>query len=255
MGGAGVSAAGGLRRRACRRRAHRDVPSSRTGLLRGLPGRRPGAVFHPGASVGRQRGRDGRPLPFRPPALRYRPLPAHRGHALRRLARARRARRERRRRERRALRRVGAQRGECDGGRRVQRLGYAPPSHAAAQRRRVGTLHARPRRRHGLQVQRPLPLRRLPAAQGRSLRLLLRDAAEIGVGGLGPLQIPVGRCRVDGAARQNRAAQIADGGLRSPPGMLDARPQGQTLTYRELAGQAGGIRAGRWATRTSSCCP
>ena len=41
------------------------------------------------------------------------------------------------------------------------------------------------RRGTGVQVQRAVALRRLPAAQGRPVRLLLRDAAEIRLGGVG----------------------------------------------------------------------
>ena len=131
------------------------------------------------------------------------------GTLLRGLPHARRAPRGGRGRPRRALRRVGAECRKRHGHRRIQRVGHPPPSHAAAQRRRLGDLHSRTRRRHLLQVQRPLALRRLPAAQGRSVRVLLRDAAEIRIGGLGYRQVPMEGRRVDGGAPEDRLAEGA----------------------------------------------
>ena len=112
--------------------------------------------------------RDRRSLPLRAADFRVRSLPALRRHALRGLADVRRAPGGERGRQRRAFRGMGAQCGDGFAGRRVQRLGHAPPSHAAAQRRRLGALHARSRGGRLVQVQRALALRRLPAAQGRS---------------------------------------------------------------------------------------
>ena len=147
-----------------------------------------------------------------------------------------------RRRRRRALRGVGAECRDRLAGRRIQRLGHAAPSHAAAQRRRVGTLRARPRRGRFVQVQRALALRGIPAAEGRPLRVLLRIAAEIGVARVGQLTIPMAGRGVDGDPRRTRQPEIAGVGVRSPPRILDARPHGSDAHVSRAGGQAGGVR-------------
>ena len=109
---------------------------------------------------------------------------------------------ESRRRARRALRGVGAERGER----------FAWPASST-----TGTPAAIPcgcatggvwelfipglAGRRGVQILRPLALPRLPAAEGRSVRVLLRDAAEIGVGRVGHSTTTSGRTRRGWSAR------------------------------------------------------
>ena len=106
-----------------------------------------------------------------------------------------------------------------------------------------------------LQVQRPLALRRLPAAQGRSLRLLLRDPAQIRFGGLGHLRT------TSGTTPPGWRRAPTPTGCKSPVSIYEVHleswmrgPKGQPLTYREMAVKLVEY-ARRWATRTSSCCP
>ena len=125
-------------------------------------------------------------------------------------------------------------------GRRFQRVGHPPPSHAARNGGVWEIFIPGPRRRHGVQILRPLALRRLPAAEGRPLRLLLRDAAEIGVGRVGHLR----RYQWHDAAWMEARAKtdwlkspIVD--LRSPPGILAARPAGTAADLSRAGRQAG----------------
>ena len=61
-------------------------------------------------------------------------------------------------------------------------------------------------------------------------------AAEIGVASSGTSTIRVAGCRVDGSARRNRPAEVADVGLRSAPGIAGCAARwARSLTYRELA--------------------
>ena len=79
----------------------------------------------------------------------------------------------------RSLRGVGAKRrsGQC--GRRLQRLGRAPASHAATHRRRLGDLPSRSWPRYQLQVFRSCAFARFSPAKGRSLRVRNGGAAAI----------------------------------------------------------------------------
>ncbi|OPZ62029.1 MAG: hypothetical protein BWY85_02216 [Firmicutes bacterium ADurb.Bin506] len=141
-----------------------------------------------------------------------------------------------------AVRRVGSQRRERHGNGRLQPVGLAAPSHAAAQRRGVGAVHPRARRGRGLQVQRALALRRLPAVESRPVRLRLRDPAQIGLRGDRPGNLPVGRRRVDGHAGPARPAEIAGFDLRGAPRKLDARTGLAAALLPRAGGEPGGVR-------------
>ena len=243
LGSPRVPAAGRVGRSRRRRRALPDGEEHAQGFfcaaLNGAARRLP----HPRAPVGRpRRSRSTTPTA----SARRSPTPTSTCTPKARSTRLAHARRAPGRRSdgvrRRAIRRVGAECRKRHRRRRVQRLGRPPPPDAAAQRRRLGDLHPRPRRGRVVQVQRPLALRRLPAAEGRPVRVLLRDAAEIRVRGLGHRQIRVAGRGVDGGARQDRLAEVADLDLRGAPGIVDARPAGAAAHLSRDGGEAGGVR-------------
>ena len=136
----------------------------------------------------------------------------------------------------RAIRRVGAECRCCHGGGRFQRLGHAPPSHAAAQRRHLGDFHPGPGRRHAVQILRPIAPCGLSAAEGRSVRLRVRVPPKSASVVATSDKVPVARCRLDGDARAGRLAETA----RSPSTKCTsnrgcAARRHEPLSYRELA--------------------
>ena len=150
-----------------------------------------------------------------------------RGHALPRVGEARRAPHDDRRRRRRALRRLGAQRAARQRHRRLQPVGRprAPDAQARAVGH-LGNLRSRAARRRLLQVRDPHD-GRPPAAQGRSVRPLLRGAAEHGVGRLDRRRY---EWRDDDWMRDRavvrRLARAADVGLRGASRLVAARARG-----------------------------
>ncbi len=182
-----------------------------------------------------------RPLSLRPQRLGLRPAPLRRGHAARRARSPGRAPDVDRRHQWRALRGVGAQRAARIGRRRLQRLGRprAPDAPARAVGH-LGGFHPRPRRRRALQIRDP-DIGRPPAAQGGSVRALLRDSAAVGGDRLPHRRLRLGRRRVDGGTRRAAPAREApDGDLRGAPRVVaDRRPKTET----------GRSRIASWPTR------
>ena len=218
--------------------------------------RRASALPHTRAAVGRPRGRNGRPLPLRAADFRYRSVSAQRGHAARGLQHAGRAPGGGRGRGRRALRGVGAQRRSRGGDRRVQRLGHPPPSHAPAQRRRVGDLHsrrwakARPTSTTSGRAS-PATSRSRPTPTRSTARRRPKSASVVW---------DLGKYQWNDAAWMEARAKTD--WLKSPVSVYEVHleswlrgPHGAAADLPRAGRQAGGVRAARWATRTSSCCP
>ena len=123
--------------------------------------------------------------------------------------------------------RCGRRTPERHRGRRVQRLGHPPPSHAAAQRRRLGNFHSRARRGHAVQVPRALALRRLSSSsrptRTRSAARCRRNRRRWS----GSSTATSGRTRSGWKRAPKRTAESADVDLRSAPGIVAARPAGR----------------------------
>ena len=192
-----------------------------------LPGWRPVAYRISRAPVGRPRSRDRRPVPLRSADLRIRPLPAHRRHALRGLAHARRAHRGERRRERRALRGVGAECGERRRWPASSTIGTRAATPCGGATAACGRSSC-PGSATGASYKYNVRSRfaGIPAAEGRPVRVLLRTAAEIGIAWCGTSQYEWQDAAWMEARADDRPAEVADVGLRSAPGKLDARPDG-----------------------------
>ena len=98
---------------------------------------------------------------------------------------------------------------------------------------------------------------RPPAAQGGSVRALLRDSAALGGDRLPHRRLHLGRRRVDGGTRRAAPAREApDGDLRGAPRVVANRARRRKPpTHVSRAGRhAGAIREAPRASRTSSCC-
>ena len=87
----------------------------------------------------------------------------------------------------------------------------------------LGGFHPAPRQGLPLQVPHRLESQPLLGQQGRSVRLLLGNAAPDRLDGLGP-RLPVDRRRLARQAGSAQFAQRPDEHLRSPPGLLAAGP-------------------------------
>ena len=202
---------------------HGEAP--RAGLLlRGLE-RRAAPLPHPRAAVGRPRGRDRRPLPLRPADLRFRPLPAHRRHALRGLARARRA-------HRRQSTASPACASPC--GRRMRKT-----SRVAGEFNDWDVRRHPMRRRNGGIWEIFIPGLGEGASYKYNVRSRFAGYQQLKADPYAfycetpPKSASVvwdidkyewQRRGVDGSARQDRAAEVARLGLRGAPGIVDARP-------------------------------
>src|SRR5829696_536353 len=132
------------------------------------------------------------------------------------------------------LRRLGPERAPGQRHRRLQRLGRAPPSDAAAsRRRRLGAVRSADRAGNALQVRdqgrRP---RAVPARRPRRLRG--RAPAGDRLGRARRTGLSLAQRRVADAPGREGPAPRADLGLRVPPRLLDAR-RGQPLSHLSRA--------------------
>ena len=129
------------------------------------------------------------------------------------------------------VRRMGALGPGGAGGGRMERLGRPGPSDADARGLgRVGDLRARGARRAQVQV-RGARRGRIAAPEGRSPRHRQRGAARHGQRDL-PIELRVGRRRVDSPPRRRQALGRADGGLRGAPRLVAPAPRRQLPRLR-----------------------